>query len=111
VAIGSVALGAGLLLLVRAPSELTVVVLAELTGLVVVLVITHFWKISIHAATAGGLLGVFLVLYGPGALLGLIPLALIAWSRTVLGAHTVAQVTVGAATGFAGAVLVFAALR
>lgn len=111
VAIGSVAIGALLLVLVHAPSELTAIVLAELAGLVVVLIVTQFWKISIHAATAGGLLGVFLVLYGPWALVGLIPLAVIAWSRTVLDAHTVAQVTVGAATGFAVAVLVFSTLR
>ena len=82
------------------PRQMIALVLSQLAGLFVVLMITRFWKVSIHCATAGGLLGVFLVLFGPWALLGIAPLALIAWSRVVLDAHTWTQVAVGAGAGF-----------
>ena len=86
--LGSVAVASGLLILVGAPRPLIALVLSQLAGLLVVLVITRFWKVSIHCATAGGLLGVLVVLFGPWALLGIVPLAVIAWSRVVLDAHT-----------------------
>jgi len=66
----------------------------------VVLVITRFWKVSIHCATAGGLLGVLVAIFGLWALLGIVPLAAIAWSRVVLDAHTWLQVAVGTGLGF-----------
>lgn len=100
VAFGSVAVASGLLILVGAPRQLVALVLSQLAGLLVVLVITRFWKVSIHCATAGGLLGVLFVLFGPWALLGIAPLTLIAWSRVVLDAHTWRQAAVGAALGF-----------
>lgn len=56
------AIAAVLLVLVHAPRPLIALVLAQVAGLLVVLAITRFRKISIHCATAGGLLGVFLVL-------------------------------------------------
>ena len=99
VALGSVAIAAGLLVLVHAPRPLIALVLAQVVGLMVVLTITRFWKISIHCATAGGLLGVFMVLFGPWAVLGLVALAFIAWARVTLDAHTWPQVTAGTAIG------------
>ena len=111
VAIGSVATASALLIAVHAPRELIALVIAQLAGLIIVLVITRFWKISIHSATAGGLLGILLVLYGPWTLIGLTLLAVIAWSRIVLDAHTWAQVTVGAILGFAVATTLFQLLR
>ena len=96
----SVATASVLLVLVDAPSELIALVLSQLLGLLVVLVITRFWQVSIHCATAGGLCAVLIVLFGPWALLSLLPLGVVAWSRIVLDAHTWAQVTVGALLGF-----------
>ena len=100
VGLGSVAIASGLLILVNAPRPLIALVLSQLTGLLVVLAITRFWKVSIHCATAGGLLGVLVVMFGPWALLGIVPLAAIAWSRVILDAHTWMQVSVGAGLGF-----------
>lgn len=111
VALASVAVAAVLLVIVQAPRELVALVVAQLVGLVVVLVVTRWWKVSIHAAVAGGLLGIFVVLFGAWALVGLIPLAAVAWSRTVLDAHTWPQVIVGAALGAIVAVTLFPALR
>jgi membrane-associated phospholipid phosphatase len=100
VALGSITVATGLLVLVQAPRELVALVLAQMAGLLVVLAITRFWKVSIHCATAAGLVGVFVVLFGPWALLGLAALPLIAWARVTLDAHTWPQVTVGATIGF-----------
>jgi membrane-associated phospholipid phosphatase len=100
VGLGSVAVASGLLIFVGAPRPLIALVLSQLAGLFAVLVITRFWKISIHCATAGGLLGVVVTMFGPWALLGVVPLVMIAWARVILDAHTWMQVTVGACLGF-----------
>lgn len=100
VGLASVATASVLLLIVDAPSQLIALVLAQLIGLFAVLLITRFWQVSIHCATAGGLCAVLVVLFGPWALISLAPLALVAWSRLVLDAHTRAQVMVGALLGF-----------
>ena len=107
VGLASVAAASVLLIVVGAPRELIALVLSQLAGLVVMLVLSRFWKVSIHCATAGGLLGVLFVLFGPWALLGLVALAVIAWSRVLLDAHTWAQVTVGALLGFLIGVTLF----
>lgn len=107
----SVALGAALLVFVHAPRELVALVVAMFVGLVVVLAITRWWKVSIHAAVAAGLLAVMLVLFGAWALIGLPLLIGVAWSRTVLDAHSWAQVTVGSLAGFAVAASLFPLLR
>lgn len=106
----SVGSAAVLLALVRAPGQLIALILAQLIGLVVVLIVTRLWKISVHAATAAGLLGILFVLYGWPALMGIFALIAVCWSRTVLDAHTWAQVLVGAATGFCIAWLLFPVL-
>ena len=107
VGLASVAAASVLLIVVGAPRELLALVVSQLAGLVVMLVLSRFWKVSIHCATAGGLLGVLFVLFGAWALLGLIVLAVIAWSRVLLDAHTWAQVTVGALLGFLIGVTLF----
>ena len=111
IALAAVAVCAGLLVAVNAPQELVALVVAMLAGLAVVLAVTHWWKVSIHAAVAGGLLGIFVILFGPWALVGLPALAAVAWSRTVLDAHTWPQVTVGAFLGVVVAASVFPPLR
>ncbi len=107
VAATSIAVAAVLLAAVHAPAQLISLVLAQLAGLIIVIVVTIFWKVSIHAATAGGLLGVLAILYGPWALLGTAFVLLIGWSRTVLDAHSWPQVIVGAALGFTVSVVLF----
>ena len=111
VALVSVAACAALLAAVDAPRELIALVLAMLAGLAVVLTVTHCWKVSIHSAVAGGLLTTLVVLFGPWALLGLPVLAAVAWSRTVLDAHTWPQVVVGTLLGAGVAVSTFPLFR
>ena len=107
----SVSVAIVVLVVVRAPRELIALVVAMLVGLIAVLVVTRFWKVSIHTSVAAGFLGILLIVYGPWTLVGLAVLAAVAWSRTVLDAHTWPQVAVGAAIGFTAAVTVFPALR
>jgi membrane-associated phospholipid phosphatase len=111
VALVSVIVGALLLVTVQAPRDLVALVLTVVPELVIAIAVSHWWKISIHAAVLAGLVGVLIVLYGAWALLGLPLVALVAWSRKVLDAHTWPQVWVGAALGWGIAVVVFALLR
>lgn len=111
IAAASVAVAAILLVLVRAPRDLIALVLAQLVGLVIVLVVSRWWKISIHTAVAGGFLGILVVLFGPWALLGLPVLAAVGWSRIVLDAHTWAQVLAGGAVGALVAATLFPLFR
>lgn len=111
VGLGCIAAASVLLSVVHAPRELIALVLSQLVGLIVVMIITRFWKVSVHSSASGGLVGILVVIYGPWALLGVLPLALVAWSRTVLDAHTWPQVIVGAASGATVAMTVFPLLR
>jgi membrane-associated phospholipid phosphatase len=106
-----VGVGATLLVALDAPGDLIAMVLTAVPELIIAIAISHWWKISIHAAVIAGLLGIFLVMFGPWALLALPLVGVVGWSRTVLGAHTWAQVTAGAAIGWVVAVGVFATLR
>jgi len=82
-------------------------------NLAIVLVITVFWKISVHATAVGGMLGVVTYVTGPifglsapyeGVLLtflaALVPLVM--WARVNLRAHTMPQVVAGALLGIVG---------
>ncbi len=111
VALASVLVGLVLLARSGAPADVVALVGAGLAGLVVAIVITLFWKISIHVAVAAGTVVVLCLLFGP-ALLVLAPLiALSAWARVELRDHTPAQVAAGAAVGAAVAGMVFSSLR
>ena len=63
------------------------------------MVITWWWKISIHAATLGGVLTMLTALYGIIVLPIFVLLLLVSWSRIVLHRHTLAQVVGGSLMG------------
>ncbi|MFE2746135.1 hypothetical protein ACFXKX_17500 [Streptomyces scopuliridis] len=103
----SVITGTGLLHGLEAPAEVTSLVMAMLAVLLALLVITFFWKVSVHSAVASGALVILTSVFGPW-MLALTPLvALIGWSRIRLRCHTVGQVTVGALIGAAVSAPVF----
>jgi membrane-associated phospholipid phosphatase len=62
-------------------------------------IVTHWWKISLHSAVAGGAAAMLFLLYGPLSLVLVPVVVLIAWSRVAVGDHTVAQVIAGAVIG------------
>ncbi|MFE3144593.1 hypothetical protein [Streptomyces scopuliridis] len=106
----SVITGTGLLHGLEAPAEVTSLVMAMLAVLLALLVITFFWKVSVHSAVASGALVILASVFGP-RMLALTPLVvLIGWSRIRLRCHTVGQVTVGALIGAAVSAPVFGLL-
>jgi len=91
--------GMGVMLLFDAPDAVVALAWAMICTLVACLVITRWWKISVHAAVAGGAVAMVTFLYGPW-LLVLVPLvALVCWSRVAVTDHTVGQVLAGALLG------------
>ncbi len=107
----SVATGLVVMLAADAPRDLTATVVAMLASLVPILVITVWWKISVHTAVASGATDCMAVALSPWWLL-LYPLvAAIGWSRVVLRDHTTAQTVVGTVVGALSAGLTFWAAR
>ncbi|GAB3442853.1 hypothetical protein [Actinophytocola sediminis] len=91
--------GMALMLVFDAPTAVVAMALAMISTLLACLVITRWWKISVHATVAGGAVAMVTFLYGPWLLL-LIPLvALVCWSRVAVTDHTVGQVLAGAVLG------------
>jgi hypothetical protein len=97
--LASVAVGLLALIVLGAPRDVIALLAAGGTGLLIFTVVTHWWKMSIHAGVAAGTVTTLVALYGPVALIG-VPFALLAcWARIRLSAHTPAQVVAGALVG------------
>jgi membrane-associated phospholipid phosphatase len=107
----SLAAGLVLLLVLDAPRDVIALLAAGGTGLVLFAVVTHWWKISIHAGVAAGTVAVLVAVYGPWALTTAPMVPLVGWARLRLSAHTLSQVVVGAIVGALVAGTVFPALR
>jgi membrane-associated phospholipid phosphatase len=110
-AIASVLAGLAMLLVLDAPRQLVALVVAMLTGLATTLVVTLWWKLSVHSAAAGGTVAILALVFGPALTLALPVVAVVAWARVRLGDHTPAQTLAGAALGGLVATTVFIALR
>lgn len=95
----SALVGLAVMILGDAPREVTALAWAMIAAVVACLVITRWWKVSIHATVAGGAAAMVIFLYGPWLLLLVLLVALVCWSRVVLTDHTVGQVVVGAILG------------
>jgi hypothetical protein len=88
--------GAVLLVSAHAPAQVAVLMLAYVVNTGAYMMITLYWKISLHAAGLAGPLTVFIFVFGI-AILPIFTLMLpLAWSRLRLGAHSVSQVGLGA---------------
>ncbi len=99
VGLASVLAGFALLTRLGAPHGLLVVIVAMAAGLIVSLLITLVWKISVHTGTVAGTVVILALVFGP-VLLILEGLALaVGWARVRLGDHTVAQVIGGGCIG------------
>ncbi|MET0132175.1 MAG: hypothetical protein ABW215_01130, partial [Kibdelosporangium sp.] len=82
-----------------------------ITVLVACVIITKWWKVSLHATVAGGAVATVVLIYG-WLMLMLVPLvALVAWARVQVRDHTVAQVVVGSFLGPVVGGVVFVLLR
>ncbi len=110
-AIASVLTGLALLLTLHAPRQLIALVVAMLTGLAATLLMTLWWKVSVHTAAATGTVAILVLTFGPPLILALPAVALAAWSRIRLSDHTPAQALAGAVLGGLVATTVFILLR
>ncbi|MPZ82766.1 MAG: hypothetical protein GEV28_21130 [Actinophytocola sp.] len=92
---------AGLAIMLVGGAPRTVVALAwsMIITLMACLLITRWWKISVHATVAAGAVAVVTFLYGPWLLLLALLVALVCWSRVAVADHTVPQVVAGALLG------------
>ncbi len=100
--LGGVCVVAGLaaMMLLDATKAVVVLVVGMLSALLVIAPVTAFWKISLHAAVAGGTAMALTVTFGLYAAAVAWPLTvLVAASRVALRAHTPAQVIAGALVG------------
>jgi membrane-associated phospholipid phosphatase len=91
--------GLAVLLSINAPYSVIVVVLAIVGGVVVLAVISLFWKISGHAGAMALTAVISVLILGVQWLPLLLLVPAVGWSRVVLRAHTVAQVVAGALIG------------
>ncbi|HEY1353251.1 MAG TPA: phosphatase PAP2 family protein [Ktedonobacteraceae bacterium] len=97
----SVCLGWFALTLTHGPALLiTVLLLTAVSGLVM-MIITLWWKISLHASSLACAVTMLTALYGAIMLPTFVLLVLVSWSRIVLRRHTLAQVVVGSLLGMA----------
>lgn len=111
VGIASVLIGLTLLALWGAPRDLVALVAAMAVGLSSSLLVTLFWKLSIHTAVVAGAITILVLVFGP-TLLVLAPLvALVCWARVAVHDHTPAQTVAGVALGATVAAVVFSSLR
>jgi membrane-associated phospholipid phosphatase len=108
--VASDATGVLTLLALRAPRAMTGYLAAMLVTSAVITAITFTWKISVHCVVASATVALVALTYGAVALLGLTLVALVAWSRVRLRAHTTAQVMAGALLGAAAGTLTFLAV-
>src|SRR6266852_5920453 len=97
----SVMIGWLVLALTNGPRNLqTVLIIAVFSG-IIMMMITFWWKISIHASSLGGAATMLTVLYGAVMLPLFVLLVLVSWSRVALRRHTVTQVIAGSLAGIA----------
>ncbi|MEJ5913768.1 hypothetical protein [Pseudokineococcus sp. 1T1Z-3] len=107
----SVATGVAVLALAGAPGQLLALNLATLLGLVLILATTLVWKISVHSGVAAGVASVASMVLPPVAVVGVLLVAAVGWSRVELRDHTRAQALGGAVLGAAVAATLFATFR
>ncbi|MFD5567606.1 phosphatase PAP2 family protein [Streptomyces cadmiisoli] len=111
VVLASVITGTGLLYGLEATRDVCVLVAAMLAVLLALMLITFFWKVSVHCAVAAGALAVLAALHGPVMVVMAPLVALIGWSRVRLRCHTVPQAAVGACVGLIVGTVAFDLLR
>jgi hypothetical protein len=87
--------GAVILLLSNSPVSVTMLMLAYIANTAVYMIITFYWKISLHAAGLAGPLTLFLFIFGLNILPVFALIGPLAWARLRLRAHTPFQVGLG----------------
>jgi membrane-associated phospholipid phosphatase len=84
------------LILLEAPPELVAAAVAGLSAAVIYLCVNLWWKISLHTAFVSASVVLLVILYGWVAVVSIVLLPLMFWSRVELKRHSPAQVVAGA---------------
>ena len=79
-----------------APPMLMATSAAGLSAVVIFMGINLWWKISLHTAFVAASVTMLVILYGPIAVVSIVLVPLIGWSRIELKHHSIAQVIAGA---------------
>lgn len=95
----SATIGWIILSLMDGPRNLQTVMIITVFSGIIMMIITLWWKISMHASSLGGVAAMLTVLYGAVMLPLFVLLVLVSWSRVVLRRHTVSQVLAGSLAG------------
>lgn len=100
---GIISAFAGLLALswIHGPKNLQTILLLTIISGILMMIITMWWKISIHASSLAGAATMLTALYGTVMLPTFVLVALVGWSRVVLRRHTLAQVIAGSCLNIA----------
>ncbi len=92
--------GFALLLAVDAPKIVSAFMFCYASNTLILLLITRWWKVSVHTTSIGGPLAALTFHFGTVMLPFYIVLPIVAVSRVILKRHTIGQVIVGALIGF-----------
>jgi len=102
----SVMIGWLVLTLTNGPRNLQTVMIITVFSGIIMMVITFWWKISMHASSLGGVATMLTALYGAVMLPLFVLLVLVSWSRVALRRHTVPQVIAGSLAGIVLSLLI-----
>ncbi|WP_376796143.1 hypothetical protein [Thermogemmatispora sp.] len=94
--ISSATVGLFVLQTLHGPYNLMTLLIITIISGIIMLFITLWWKISVHASSMASAATLLTAMYGSAMLPLFLLLVLVSWSRVVLRRHTVAQVTIGA---------------
>ncbi len=83
------------LFFIHGPKNLETLLLITVVSGAVMMFVTLWWKISIHASSLAAAATVLTALYGYVTLLTFVLLVAVCWSRVVLRRHTLGQVVAG----------------
>ena len=97
--LGSCLLGFIILNLMHAPHALQSVLLLTLVCGIIFMLITFWWKISIHASALASAITMLSMIYGRVVWPAFLLVALVSWSRVALKRHTMQQVAAGSLMG------------
>jgi membrane-associated phospholipid phosphatase len=93
-------IGVAVLYILGAPSFTTVLMICYLNNTIIVLLLSLYWKISIHAMGIAGPATALIYLFGWTGLAFSLLVPLVLWSRLHLKRHTPAQLIVGTVLGY-----------
>jgi membrane-associated phospholipid phosphatase len=97
--LASALVGCGILTLINTPITVWALIAGILGGILALIIVSPFWKVSGHAMTLGGATVSSAMLFGVWSIPFVIAAPLVCWSRVYLKDHTLSQVITGFLTG------------